>query len=102
MHLALHLLRFVRALATDRTRLALENLALRGQLAVLKRSVERPKLSIPTATSAMRSLERTGIVREMTGKRRNRIYGYEQYLDILGEGTAVSAPDEKPEKPDAS
>jgi len=45
MHLALHLLRLVRALAADRTRLALENMALRQQLAVLQRSVERPKLN---------------------------------------------------------
>jgi len=44
MHLALHLLRLVRALAQDRTRLALENLALRQQLAVYQRNVERPKL----------------------------------------------------------
>ena len=45
MHLALHLLRLVRALAADRTRLALENLALRQQLTVLQRSVERPNLN---------------------------------------------------------
>ena len=45
MHLALHLLRLVRALAVDRTRLALTNMALRQQLAVLQRSVERPKLN---------------------------------------------------------
>ncbi len=44
MHVVLHLLRLVRALASDRTRLALENLALRQQLAVLQRGVERPKL----------------------------------------------------------
>lgn len=45
MHLVLHLLRLVRALAAARTRLALENLALRQQLAVFQRSVERPKLN---------------------------------------------------------
>jgi len=45
MHLALHLLRLVCALAQDRTRLALENLALRQQLAVYQRIVERPKLN---------------------------------------------------------
>ena len=45
MHLVLHLLRLVRALAAERTRLALENMALWQQLAVLKRSVERPKLN---------------------------------------------------------
>ena len=42
---ALHLLRLVRALSIDRTRLALENLALRQQLAVLQRGVTRPKLN---------------------------------------------------------
>jgi len=45
MRLALNLLRLVRALAADRARLALENLALRQQLAVLQRSVERPRLN---------------------------------------------------------
>ena len=45
MHLAQQLLRLARALAADRTRLALENMALRQQLAVLQRSVERPKLN---------------------------------------------------------
>ena len=45
MHLALHLLRLVRALAADRTRLALENIALRQQLAVFRRSADRPKLN---------------------------------------------------------
>ena len=44
MHLALHLLRLVRALTRDRTRLALENMALCQQLAVLQRTVERPTL----------------------------------------------------------
>ena len=45
MHLALHLFRLVRALAQDRTRLALENLALRQQLAVYQRTNERPKIN---------------------------------------------------------
>ena len=45
MHFVLHLIRLVRALASDRTRLALENLALRQQLAVLQRTTERPKLN---------------------------------------------------------
>ena len=45
MQLALHLLRLIRALAADRTQLAIENLALRQQLAVFQRSVERPKLN---------------------------------------------------------
>ncbi len=31
-------------------------------------------------------LERIGVVRELTGKKRNRLFGYDQYLAILGEG----------------
>ena len=54
MHLALHLLRLVRALAKDRTRLALENLALRQQLIVLQRSVERPKLIVNHLSNKVR------------------------------------------------
>ena len=37
----------------------------------------------------MRALERLGIVRELTGKKRNRLFGYEAYLSILNEGTEV-------------
>ena len=44
MTIAHTLLTLVRALCRDRAQLALENLALRQQLAVLKRSVKRPKL----------------------------------------------------------
>ena len=44
MHLALHLLALIRALTLDRSRLALENLVLRQQLNVLRRSVKRAKL----------------------------------------------------------
>ena len=55
----------------------------------IRTAAETTGLSIPTATSAMGSLEGTGIVREMTGKRRNRIYGYAKYLEVLSEGTAI-------------
>ena len=40
-----HLLRLVRALVADRARLALENVALRQQLIVFKRSVKRARLT---------------------------------------------------------
>ena len=39
-----HLLALINALAADRSRLALENIALRQQIAVLKRSVKRAKI----------------------------------------------------------
>ena len=44
-------------------------------------------ISQPTVTSAFKRLEEIGIVKEITGKARDRIYVYKEYLDILGEGT---------------
>jgi ribosomal protein S25 len=35
----------------------------------------------------MRVLENLGIVRELTGRRRSRVYTYDRYLAILSEGT---------------
>jgi Fic family protein len=63
-------------------------------LAVLK---QRPLLTIgevcrntsmnfPAASRAMHALVQTGIARELTGQRRNRVFVYTNYLDILNEG----------------
>jgi hypothetical protein len=35
----------------------------------------------------MQTLESLGIARELTGKRRNRLFGYDEYVAILSEGT---------------
>ena len=35
-------------------------------------------------------LVRLGIARELTGKRRNRLFLYDRYLAILNEGTEVA------------
>jgi len=45
------------------------------------------KLSIPTVTVALDHLVRVGIAKEVTGKRRARVFGYSRYLKILTEGT---------------
>lgn len=54
-------------------------------------SVQQPTqlsgLTFPTASSAVDVLVSLGIAREMTGRRRNRIFIYDGYLDILNEGT---------------
>ncbi len=47
----------------------------------------RAMLSFPAASSAMEHLVKRGIAREITGKRRNRLFVYDQYLSILNEGT---------------
>ena len=44
-------------------------------------------LSYPAASSAMELLTEHGIAREITGKRRNRLFVYDQYLATLNEGT---------------
>ena len=49
----------------------------------------RTGLSAPTVTAVMKSLESAGIVRELTGKQRYRVFGYDQYLKILNEGTTT-------------
>lgn len=47
------------------------------------------KLSFQTAATAMELLAQHGIAREITGKRRDRLFVYEQYLSILNEETEV-------------
>ena len=47
----------------------------------------RTDLSFPGATNGMNTLMELGIVRELTGKKRNRIFAYGRYLAILNEGT---------------
>ena len=44
-------------------------------------------LSFPAASSAMALLAGSGVARELTGKRRNRLFVYDRYLGILNEGT---------------
>ena len=39
------------------------------------------------AFAGLNVLVRLGVIRELTDKRRYCLFGYRQYLDILGEGT---------------
>lgn len=50
-------------------------------------AVKELGLTAPTVRSALEHLERMGIVRETTGKKRDRIYLYDPYVKILDEGT---------------
>jgi Fic family protein len=49
--------------------------------------VERTGLSAPTVNAALADLKRLGIVGELTGRKRWRVFGYSRYLVILSEGT---------------
>lgn len=44
-------------------------------------------LAFPTTSAAMALLTDLGIVRELTGRRRNRLFSYAHYLAALNEGT---------------
>ena len=81
----------------DRQRIATEGRRAGSALRVHQALQERPILSIPetcrrtglafpTVSAALRLLERAGLVREITGFSRNRVYVYSEYLRILNEG----------------
>ena len=46
--------------------------------------------SSPTAGKAIEFLCRIGILREVTGRERDRVYAYQSYLDVLAEDTSIS------------
>jgi Fic family protein len=56
----------------------------------IAKAAQMTKLSMPTTTLAFNSLVKLGLARELTGQRRNRMFGYTQYLNILSEGTEAS------------
>lgn len=47
----------------------------------------RTGMTFPTAAKGMATLTALGIARELTGRRRNRVFVYDRYLAILNEGT---------------
>jgi Fic family protein len=59
-------------------------------------AAQRTGLTPPTINSAISQLQSLGILKEITGKQRDRVYAYENYLDILRDN-----PNRKP-APDAA
>jgi DNA-binding Lrp family transcriptional regulator len=55
-----------------------------GSIRILSKET---KLSAPAVTGALMKLEKDGIVKEITGRKRNRIFAYEKYLEIIRQGT---------------
>jgi cell filamentation protein, protein adenylyltransferase len=51
------------------------------------RITARTGLTAPTVNAALADLERLGVIDEMTGRRRGRVFRYSRYLEILNEGT---------------
>jgi Fic family protein len=44
-------------------------------------------LTVPTITNAVNHLTRLGIVKEISGKHRDRLFAYSRYINIVSEGT---------------
>ena len=53
----------------------------------LQKLVDRTNLSFPAVSAGMKVLENLGVAQELTGRKRNRLFGYGRYIAILGEGT---------------
>ncbi|MGE0022993.1 MAG: Fic family protein, partial [Hyphomicrobium sp.] len=64
----------------------------RAPLQSVPRLAKKLKLSQPTVQKSLDHLAKLGIVREITGKRRSRVYEYARYLRILDEGTEPLKP----------
>lgn len=51
--------------------------------------VEKTGITAATINKCLEHLERLGIVRELTGSKRNRLFSYERYVDIMNQGTEL-------------
>ena len=51
-------------------------------------------LSTPPVAKAIERLSGAGILAEVTGRRRDRVYVYRRYLDLLADGTEPLGPDQ--------
>jgi Fic family protein len=53
----------------------------------LAKAVELVGATKPTTGKAIDALNQAGILKEITGRKRDRIYAYQAYLDVLAEDT---------------
>ena len=56
-------------------------------LVTIATAAERAGVSFPAANTGLQNLEKHGIVSEVTGRTRGRVFAYTRYLDLLSEGT---------------
>jgi len=90
--------RTLRLFANDRQKIQLLGRAATSALRVhelmernpfvrIRTAAKALKLTIPTVTSALNHLLQLGIVKEVSGKRRDRLFAYSRYVSMVGEGT---------------
>ncbi|MEH6489097.1 MAG: helix-turn-helix domain-containing protein, partial [Hyphomonas oceanitis] len=56
-------------------------------LVTIATAAERAGVSFPSANTGLQNLQKHGIVSEVTGRTRGRVFAYTRYLDLLSEGT---------------
>jgi Fic family protein len=64
----------------------------RRPLITIQVAAKELKLSLPTVGKSLEHLVDLGIVREVTGKQRRRVFSYRKYLDVLDRGTEPLPP----------
>ena len=50
---------------------------------------EKTTLTPVTVNKALEHLEQLGVVREITGRKRTRLFSYRRYMDIMNRGTEL-------------
>jgi len=53
----------------------------------ITKAAEKLSVSFPTVAKSLEHLHRLGILREITGRQRDRVFIYDRYVAILNEGT---------------
>lgn len=59
----------------------------RRPITTAKRLAEDSGVTLPTALSTLAALRSRGVVDEVSGKKKNRVFTYARYLEILNQGT---------------
>jgi len=76
--------------ATTVTAVRLFDLLQNHPMVMLPSAMDLLQTSQPTAGKAIDALCKAGVLHEITGKRRDRVYAYQAYLDILAEDTGIT------------
>ena len=58
---------------------------MRSPILSITQAATRTQLSAPTVTTALDNLANLGLVKELTGKQRNRLFAYQPYLTLLSD-----------------
>jgi hypothetical protein len=53
----------------------------------LTKASKQTRLTFPAVAKGMETLVRLGIAKEVSGRKRDRVFAYDRYLAILNEGT---------------